>query len=188
MIILLLIGSGSALFGTIFLIYRFVDDRTFSDAFYGACMILSLLGQDDPPENDEVKVFIGLLGLLADFFFFVLVWMFAEKYVSYSYNKTMFLGLILGICTFLTYFLIEERDVVNSFYGTCMLIGLIGQDEKPVTMSGQLLLGLFSLISSFVLAILAWVNVDSWIRNVALVPSSAISTTERDSHDFVSLQ
>jgi hypothetical protein len=156
------------LFGLSILVYMVSDERDFFDGFYGACMLISLQGQDDGAIEVGTKILIGIMSVCSSFIYIVSVWVYGEKYLrseNHRLNvwKTIVLGIFLTVSTFLIYMFIEERDFVDAFYGTCMLLSSLGQDEKPYTDTGKLLIGFLSIISGFLFGIMAWLVLEHYI-------------------------
>lgn len=156
---------GCTLFLTTFLVYKYLDDRNIVDSYYGSCMLVSLQGQDNTVENNSAKILIGLLSLLSCFVYAVSIWVHNERYLqSANHNVNIRCALLLGIplviTTFLTYFLVDDRDFIDSFYGTCMLISLQGQDETPTSDMAKILIGNLSIISSLLFGVMAWLVIE----------------------------
>lgn len=140
-------------FGTFF-IYLFVEKRDFLDAYYGSCVLVSSQGQDDKPETDSGKVFISLFTVLSYITWGVWVWIIVEDRIQTKWWSPLLL--ITFTSTFLIYILFEERNFIDSLYGTVMLLTLNGQDDKPETSVGMFFLGTFSLISAYPLNVCLW--------------------------------
>jgi peptidoglycan/LPS O-acetylase OafA/YrhL len=165
--LLSVILSGWLLGAATFCVYFFLDERDSVSAFYGTCMLISLQGQDEPPEDFSAKILIALLSLVSGLIFAVFLWTYNEQSVFQNFKLNLMFasigGSLLGIATFFIYY-IEEREVVDAFYGTCMLLSLLGQDATPVTSLGMILVGILSLLSSFLFAVVAWGIIEQLIR------------------------
>jgi len=61
-------------FITVHLSYMYADDRSFVDAFYGTCMMLSLLGQDDAPTHNVAKILIGIYSVINSLVIYIIIW------------------------------------------------------------------------------------------------------------------
>lgn len=168
-IILRIFLFGCILFCSTFLVYALFDNRNVIDSYYGACMLISLQGQDDTVEYDTGKVFIGILSLCSGLVYMVSMWTCGERYLTDEHHyvnvkKAAFLGIFLGLTTLLIYLFIESRTFVNSFYGMCMLLSLQGQDERPDTTAGKFLIGFLSIISSCLFGIMAWLVLEHYVK------------------------
>jgi hypothetical protein len=132
-------------------------------------MLISLQGQDDTVEYDSAKVLIGILSICSGLVYMVSLWTCGEKYLSderhyVNVRKAAFLGIFLALTTFLIYFFIEARTFIDSFYGTCMLLSLQGQDDRPETTAGKVLIGFLSIISSCLFGIMAWLVLEYYVK------------------------
>jgi hypothetical protein len=168
-IVLRIFLFGCFLFCSSFLVYAFFDDRSIIDSYYGACMLISLQGQDDTVECDTAKVLISFLSLCSGLVYMVSMWTCGERYLTderhhVNVNKTVLLGIIIGLSTLLIYLFVESRTFVDSFYGMCMLLSLQGQDERPDTTTGKFLIGLLSIISSGLFGIMAWLVLEHYVK------------------------
>jgi hypothetical protein len=166
--LLSVILSGWLLGVATFCVYFFLDKRDPVSAFYGTCMLVSLQGQDEPPEDFIAKILISLLSRVSGLVFVVFLWTYNEQSVFKNFKFNVVFasvgGSVLGIATFFIYCYIEEREVVDAFYGTCMLLSLLGQDATPVTSLGMILVGIMSLLSSFLFAVVAWGIIEQLIH------------------------
>lgn len=168
-LLLRILLAGFSLFSITFLVYLTLDNRSVINSYYGACMLVSLQGQDDTVESNSAKILIGLLAIISGLVYAVSVWTYNEKYLHNNEHyvnviNAIGLGSILWVSTFLTYYLIENRNLVDSFYGTCMLISLQGQDDKPNNNITKILIGIFSIISSFLFGIMVWIVIEYYAK------------------------
>jgi hypothetical protein len=181
---------GCALFLTTFIIYIYLDGRNTVDAYYGACMLVSLQGQDDSVESDSAKILIGILAIMSGLVYAVSVWAYNERYLHSkdhyrNVRDAIMIGVLLWIVTFFIYFFVEERNFVGSFYGTCMLVSLQGQDDRPDTDTGKIFIGFLSIISSFLFGIMAWIVLEHYAnRQLEINDFETISDKQLDAVRF----
>lgn len=159
---------------TVSLIYYYIEERSTFRSFYDACMLISLNGQDDAPETDLGKILIGPLAILSALYYAIYIWMIIEspaiKLIRYLEKYLpryliLFISLIVMLFTVtLAYYITEDRTLIQSWYGACMLISLNGQDDTPETDNGLFLIGILSLVSSMFYAVFAWTLVEPYVR------------------------
>jgi hypothetical protein len=53
------------------------------------------------------------------------------------------------------YYWVEDRDLIDSFFGTTMIVTMLGDDDKPETQAGLFLIGLITPYALFV-HVLSW--------------------------------
>lgn len=149
-------------------IYYWIEERNFGQSFWSACMLVSLNGQDDMPETSIGSILIAILALFSipcSIFIWYLIEPCARKLIINYIGRnptdkqrwTLLSKSALNFVFVVTilYFFIEKRKLVGSLFGACMLVSLNGQDERPETTSGQILIGIMALCS-MCYAVFAW--------------------------------